>query len=333
MCLKPIGSMNDVFTYIYHTNQPNVGNYAMYTFCLVKVLNWCLEVNCYKIRCKAQFHEFEDCLSIDVAKWKFVKSIWSLAFRSPPGCQNTGRPWFWSSCQRREGSFGTLAETKVVAIKRGPTSTPEDSLKLLGVKFRWLVVPYISYILQIVKNFLFFWWSHPDLFRDSHENSKKIRWFSRTLNAQHSGHRSAGHCENGFGTHWTKSVPRWDTSVNRFNKSILNESRSLSECCFFSQFERRCVFSSSSVICFDYIRTYPFSSVCIMILVYPSKRCQEDQQCSLMTKSPTSVTMLVCPTPGTWLTWLTRWFSSSFSGIEWVIWCLDFMWDIHVTQM
>lgn len=64
-----------------------------------------------------------------------------------------------------------------------------------------------------------------------------------------------------------------------------------------------------------------------------SKRCQEDQQCSLMTKSPTSVKMLVCPTPGTWLTWLTRWFSSSFSGIEWVIWCLDFMWDIHVTQM
>ena len=117
------------------------------------------------------------------------------------------------------------------------------------------------------------------------------------------------------------------TSVNRFNKSILSESQSLCWCSL--QFERRCVFSSSSVICFEYICTYPFSSVCIMILVYPSKRCQEDQQCSLMTKSPTSVTMLVCPTPGTWL---TRWFSSSFSGIEWVIWCLDFMWDIHVTQ-
>lgn len=155
-------------------------------------------------------------------------------------------------------------------------------------------------------------------------------WKKRTL---HSGDRSAGHCENGFGTHWTKSAPRWVTSVSRFNKSILSESRSLSECWFVLQFERRCVFSSPSVICFDYICTYPFSSVCIMILVYPSKRCQDDQQCSLMTESPTSVTKLVCPTPGTGLTWLTRWFSSSFSGIEWVIWCLDFMWDILVTQM
>ena len=198
-----------------------------------------------------------DCLSIDVAKWKFVKSIWFLAFRSPPGCQNTGRPWIWSSCQRREGSFGTLAETKDIATNVALFSTPEGSLKLSGVKFRWSVVPYTSYILQIVKIFFVFLVKSPGPFRRQSWKLKKdplifTHWKKRTA---HSGDRSAGHCENGFGTHWTKSASRWVTSVNRFNKSILSESRSLSECWCSLQFERRCVFSSSSVICFEYICT------------------------------------------------------------------------------
>lgn len=148
-----------------------------------------------------------------------------------------------------------LGRDKSCCNERGPTSTPEDSLKLLGVKFRWSVVPYISYILQIVKIFLFFCEVTRTFSETVMKTQKKIRWFSRTLNAQHSGDRSARHCENGFGTHWTKSAPRWVTSVNRFNKSVLSELRSLSECWYSLQFERRCVFSSSSVICFDYICT------------------------------------------------------------------------------